>query len=505
MGQPGLDGSPSPQSGVPARELLWPLLAAMAAAAAAAPLWSSRFLPYQDAPEHIAAIRIIADYRTTGFDFARWFVIDLHRLQYLGFYLPGAALAKLVGPEAACRLLLTAIAFALPAASWMLLESFQGDRRLAVLAPAVFHTAPLYLGFFNFVASVPATIAVVALAERELRAPRAGRAAVLALGAAALLWLHPSALALALGAAVLLAVTSGQSPGRIARALAPFVPSLALICAWAVRAVAARDGAGASARTPPIWLGPKGQILDLLRLGNVVASHVDEVFILLIGLIFVAVILVPGRPRIERGWRLPLVAAGTFATYMILPWEAGFIGYINLRALPFLALVVLASPSIAKGRATSALLAAAVALQIAYAVALSRIYRAFDREAQGIELSQVLQAASPGTSLVALIYEQKSHLVMGRPYLHFGSYFEVERGGRARTNFAEAPWSPVRYRPETAPPTLPLGWALEPDLGVASRVAAVDDYLLVRGPGDAPGPPFFLRAEAGRWALYERR
>ena len=205
--------------------LAWPALCACAAIAAIVPLWIGRFLPYQDAPQHIAAIRVLADYHTPGFAFEKWFEIDLVRSQYLGFYLPAAILARVWGPEAACRLVLSAIAGHDPAdptsvaATWLLLRSFGRDVRLAVLSPALFHTAPLYLGFFNFVESIPATIFVIALVERELHSPRAARAALLAIAAVVLLYLHPSALALALGAAAFLAVTAGTGIRRTLRAM----------------------------------------------------------------------------------------------------------------------------------------------------------------------------------------------------------------------------------------------------------------------------------------------
>ncbi len=190
------------------RRLAWPALVALTAVAAAVPLWSSTFLPFQDAPQHVAAVRVLADYGDATFAFQRWFEVDLRRSQYLGFYLPAAVLAKLVGPQAACRLVLTLVVFALPTACWLLLRSFGRDTRLSVFAPAAFHTVPLYMGFFNFVASVPVAIAVVALVERELRAPSRARAVLLAVAAAALFWLHPSAVAFVLGAAAVLAVTS---------------------------------------------------------------------------------------------------------------------------------------------------------------------------------------------------------------------------------------------------------------------------------------------------------
>ena len=190
---------------------------------------------------------MLADYHSPGFAFDRWFELDLGRLQYLGFYLPAAAIARATGPDAAVRIMLSLIAVATSAAFWMLLGAFGRDRRLAVFAPAVFHTTPLYLGFFNFIESIPLALALLALTERELRGPAVRRAAVMGLGGAALLWLHPSALAFTLGASAVLALTSAEPRRRMARALAPYLPALLLLGAWTLQALASRGGPGAPA------------------------------------------------------------------------------------------------------------------------------------------------------------------------------------------------------------------------------------------------------------------
>jgi hypothetical protein len=478
------------------------VLAALAGVASAVPLWSSQLLPFQDAPQHVATVRVLADYANPVFGFFRWFEIDLRRLDYLGFYLPAAAIAKLVGAQAACRVVLTLTALALPAAAWMFLAAFDRDRRLAVFAPALFQTATLYLGFFNFVESVPAMLAVVALVERELREPRRWRALVLAVAGPVLLWLHPSALAMALGAGVFLAVTRGESWRRAARALAPFLPAVALLAIWAIGALAQRDGVEAVPHSAAHWLGAKHQLLDLLRFGSVLKGNTDELCVAALALLWLAAALVPGRPSVERSWRLPLLAAVLFAVYMVTPFDIGFMGYIHLRPVPLLVMAVLASPLLARGRLTNALLATAVVVQVAYGAKLGAVYRAFDAEAQVSELHQVLRAAAPGERLLALIYDQKSALVVSRSYLHFAAYYELDRGGRARMNFAEYPWTPVRYRRGTEPDPLPRYWEAHPGWYDPDKEGADTDYVLVRGTGPGPGPRFRLTAEAGEWALY---
>ena len=491
----------APRPAVVAQELVWPALVALCTAMAVAPLWASELLPYQDAPQHVAAVRVLADYRTPGLGFDRWFEIDLGRLQYLGFYLPAAILAKVTGADVAVRILLSIIAVATSAAFWMFLGAFDRDRRLAIFAPPVFHTVPLYLGFFNFLESIPLALALLALGERELREPSRRRAAVLAMGGAALLWLHPSGLGFAVAAGCILALTSGQTWRRQLRALLPWMPAMLLLGTWAVHALAVRDGPGATARTPPYWLAPKDTILGLVRFGNVLASHGDEIFVAALAALLCAAVAIRPRPRLVRAWRLPLLAGLVLVAYLVVPYDIGYMGYIPLRALPFFALLVIASPSIAPGPATSAIFAVAVVLQVAFQTSMVASYRAFDREAQVTELRQVLHAAEPGRRLFAIVGDSASHLFQYQSFLHFGSYYEVFRGGRARYNFAETPWTPVRFREGTDPVPLPRSWELHPLTVDLSRALAGEDFVLLRTP--APTPEGFHRvAHAGRWELY---
>ncbi len=490
-----------PRPAAVSQDLLWVVAVAVATAAAIVPLWAGEVLPYQDAPQHLASVRVLADFHTPGFGFDRWFELDLRRLQYLGFYLPAAAIAKLVGADVAVRLLLSLIAVAWTAAFWMFLGAFGRDRRLAVFAPATFHAAPLYLGFFNFVESVPLAIAIVALTEREFAAPSSRRAALIAIGAAVLLWLHPSALAFAIAAAAVLALTSGRPARRMARALLPYAPAVLLLGAWAAQALATRDGAGAQGRTPPHWFPLGTRVLDLLRYGNVLAGHADEICMLVLAVLFGALTLARPRPAIERAWRVPLLAGLTLLAYLIAPFDMGYMGYIGLRALPFLVLLAIASPAIANGGRTPVILAAVVAVTVVYSARLVSAYRAFDREAEIGELAQVLRAADPGKRLIAILDATDSRVVQFQAYLHFAAYYEVLRGGRARYNFAETPWTPVRFRHGEEPVPLPRSWELNvPRLDLA-RAVSDEDYVLVREPGPQPGG-FEPVARAGRWSLY---
>jgi len=217
--------------------------------------------------------------------------------------------------------------------------------------------------------------------------------------------------------------------------------------------------------------------------------------------LFGALIAVRPRAGIERAWRLPLLAALSLAAYMVAPFDIGYMGYIHTRALPFLVLLAIASPPIAQGRKTAAILIAVVALQICYQAQVARAYRAFDREAQVTELHQVLRAAEPGKSLIGILDSTQSQVMQFQAYLHFAAYYEVLRGGRARYNFAETPWTPVRFRKGTEPVSLPRSWEVRTLQLDIARAVSDEDYVLVRQPGPRP-VGFDLVAQAGRWSLY---
>ena len=505
------------------RKLAWPTVAALAGLAAAAPLWCSHFLPFQDAPQHVAAIGVLANYGSAAAETRRWLEVDFSHAQYIGIYIPAALLARVVGPDVAVRVLLSLVALLLPAVSWMLLGSFERDRRLAVFAPALFHTAPLYIGVYHFVAAIPVALAAIALVERELRAPRVLRAVALGVLSLFLFYLHVSALVIVLCAAGLLAVTAGEHRDRMARALAPLTPAVAALVVFAARPPPARPlGAitlASSARFA--WQSPLEQLHDLGRFANVIRGRTDEVFAFLLVCLWIALVRQTGRPRIERWWRLPLLAASLFAAYIVAPMHLGYIAYIHLRAVPFLVALTIDSAIVARTRRTTALLAAVVGLQLAYSANLVRVYRAFDAEASPAHLEQVLRVAKPGRRLLALMLHRKSKVVNFEPYLHFGLYYELERGGRARFNFAELPWMPLRFRRDVPAQPLPLYWEFYPGQFDWTHARGDADYVLVRTPdpdtdleveGDGgdnpePGPEFAagwtLSARAGRWELFE--
>ncbi len=122
----------------------------------------------------------------------------------------------------------------------------------------------------------------------------------------------------------------------------------------------------------------------------------------------------------------------------------------------------------------------------------------------------VLARAEPGRRLIGMIFDQNSRSAKFSAFLHFQAYYRARKGGVASFSFAELPQSPLRYRPETAPPPHPAGWEWHAYSFRNDVDGLYYDYVLVHGIIDPfarpqPGPRWTLRAREGRWALYEKQ
>ena len=156
--------------------------------------------------------------------------------------------------------------------------------------------------------------------------------------------------------------------------------------------------------------------------------------------------------------------------------------------------------------------AGAIPLLVTAALALAislhsgvRIHQ-FGAEAGGFDA--LLAKAPPARRLQAVVREPTSAVAKFMPYHHFAALYRARFGGVAEYSFADLPQSPVRYRPEAAPPAKPSGW--EWDQTFRNDVdGPYFDYLLWGGQADAfapgdTGPRWRLVGADGRWSLFEK-
>jgi hypothetical protein len=487
-----------------------------------------RYLPFADLPEHVAMIATLRHWWDPAWAGQHFFTLTFRHTQYLLYYLVGALLSVVFGTaERANLVLLTAIAVGLPYSVRSFLRAAGQDERQAIFACPLFWSMPLLIGLLNYVAALPLVVWGLAQAIRQAEQPTLWRGGGLALISVLIFYLHLSALVFFLAASVLCFVLwpAPQTRQSIAQLLAGRLPALwrklgwmipaaALCLGWFLTSPVVRPGSigwsetvGVEFQAPHVALAQLPEaLLDIWR-GN--ASRWP------IAVWLFALIVLAWRGRQRRlDWviRWQRAAVGSIVLlamllYFSMPFAIGWLWWINSRYAMLAALLLPALAPAPHGTRGSLALSMAAAIAVWVAASAAVHVRAFQQEVNGFE--PVLAQARPGRRLFSMIFEQRSDVARFIPYHHFGSYYRARLGGVAEPSFANLPQSPVRYRPEVAPPPRAPSWEWDPTTFRNELDGAYYDYVLVRGKVDSfaplpPGPTWRLAAREGRWALFEK-
>ena len=461
------------------------------------PLWSAAHLPFTDLPQHAAAIGTLRHWWDPAWKSQEYFTLALGQTQYLLYYLLGAALAFPLGTaERANLVLLSLTAVAFPYSLRSLLRALKADSRLALFGCTLFWSQALLIGFFNYVAAMALMLYGLALAVDGNKPVR------LAICAVALFYLHLSAFVFFAPAALLV---SWRRPLWIA-------PVAVLSVIWLLaspvvhpQTVGWHQPMSVAFEQPDVALrNLPDALLDIWR------GPEDEFSLL--GLIAAAALLAWPQKRDpdERASSRGVVAAWcawAALLYLAFPVSIGWMWQLNERYALILALLLplLLRPVRGVRGAVPLLLAAATAL-FAAGAAFTNI-RNFDAEVGPFD--EVLAHAQPGRRLIGMIFDQNSRFAKFSAFLHYQAYYRARLGGVSSFSFAELPQSPLRYRPETAPPPHPAGWEWHANMVRNDYDGPYYDYVLVHGRVDPfarpqPGPSWRVVSREGTWALYEK-
>ena len=504
-------------------------MAALLLAAAAAPFWAGRFLPFLDLPQHLGLATVVARVAEPGSSLARYYQLDLRVTPYWGYYAAMWLLGRAFPIELANRLLFTAYAVGLPLSAAFLLTSFRRDWRWAVLTvPLVFNTN-LFFGFATFVLAIPLAVLALGLAERELAWPRR-RGRAVALGAVVtLVFLAHVQAYLVLGAGVLLLLlVHGRGPRAWARAAVPYLPSLALFGAWFVPSFLAPH-ARELGHTPHYrpygglgGLGAKYEPWDVVvrampeRVLGAFGDGSDRwigagvLLLFLIGWLTGGGSAADGSPsppsaRLARAVPALLVVT-LLSTYLLVPMEISGAWYTNARHLVFaaVALPLLLRRPATGWRAGLAALGAALSL-LACANAAAQV-RAFQRQVGPFE--EIARRLPPGGRVLGLPFDLGAGgPVRTWPFLHWACWQQILAGGDVGFSFAGLPSIPVRYRPGMQAPH-PYEWRPW-DFDWAAMGPHYDAFLVSGTPRGRGGAELRAHAEvvaaAGPFTLWKPR
>jgi hypothetical protein len=499
-----------PQVCVRPRTALYGAFYALVALFATAPAWIVKHPPLQDLPFHIATLRIIHDFHNPGFGFSDVYQLNLLRTEYLLYYVVGDALAFLVGVKAASVGMVCLYLGGMPLAMAALLRSLGRDHRLCLLVIPLSVNAMFCLGLMPFVFGFPLMLLSLAAAVShfEKPTPRSG----IVLGTLTVLTFFAHVVPFALFGVGCIALFPWTRPRRWIPSAAPLVPGLLLV-AWWILGSKAGGGAFQNLKNMRPFAPVDSALMQFMHWSvNVFRDPSDETWFALVCLVALAALGLSAGDRdgarpIARGWFL--LPATCMLGYLSLGDALGDVWLFGQRfAVPalFTTVPLLRMPRGGRGVLVTA---AALAVAIGSTVNVCKHFIQFEREDVG-DLESALAVMEPRRQVAGLIYDRASP-VMGdlfAPFLHFVSYYQVEKGGVVQFAYTGFPHWPVQYRPGKFPPpgTVPRPrWEWTPELVPMSELYPYYDYVLTRGGGfNPPRGTFHLAWRGARWAVWQR-
>jgi len=485
------------------------ILYALVALVATAPAWIVEHPPLQDLPFHVATLRLIHDHGNPAYGFADVYRLNLFGTEYLLYYVIGDVLAFFVGVKAANVLLMCAYLGGTPLALRDLLRALDLDERLCLFAVPLAVNVMFCFGLLPFVFGFPLMFLSLAAAARHFRRPTRSRGIALAVLAIVTFYTHilPFAL-LGLGC---IAMFPWRDPGKWVRAGAPLAVSLLLV-AWWVLGSKAGGGAMAGLKNQHPFAPMDSAIEQVPRWStNFLRDHSDQFWIVVLALVAMASqgLSAGDRDRgspMARGWFVLPVAC--VVAYLSLGDMLGDVWMFGQRfAVPAL-LTSIPLLRIPRGGRGIAVTLVALGVSVASTVNTCKHFIDFERNEVG-DLDGAIESMQPRKHVAGLIYDRRSNVMsdLYAPFLHFASYYQVEKGGVVQFAYTGFPHWPVQYQPGKFPPSTPLRlrWEWTPEQVPMGELYPYYDYVLTRGEGFRPPANAFRPSfHSGKWTVWER-
>ncbi len=476
-----------------------------------APAWIVAHPPLMDLPFHLATTRIIHNLHDPTYGFDADFDVRLGSTQYVAYYLLGSAVAYVVGVAKSGAVLVSAYLGGTVLALRALLAALGKDERACLLIIPLLVNVLFMFGLFPFLIGVPLFFAALACAIRHSATPTRARGVLLAATSLLLFYTHVMPFGLfAIGWA---AVFPWARPRAWIHVAWPSVPSIAAAAWWVLSTSAGKLTRGvvtASADDPRKTLDASlaemhTWLVDIFR------DNTDEVIFIALGLlVLVAAALAQGdRDRSHRvARRYGIVPLACVALYFSLPEYHGYISIIAQRFPILFAMTAIPLVPFPTGGRGAVVTVLALGLGVASIVNVCSHFRAFERTEVG-DIEGAIAQMAPRKRVCTLIFDRGSTITKLEPFLHFGSYYQLEKGGVVQFTYAGYPHWPVDFKPGRYPPpgiAARRFWEWDPhQVSVENEIMPYYDYVLTHGEGFAP-PPGTLHVawRSEKWTVWAR-
>jgi hypothetical protein len=496
------------QSFAPGRLGFASLFYALVAIGTSAPAWIVRHPPLQDAPFHLATIRVIHDFSNPLYGFERDYDLNLAHTSYLLYYVMGSLLSYLVGVYRANVLLMALCLGGLPLGMRSFLQATGRDPRLCLFTVPLAVNVMFIYGLMPYVFGLTLLFFALAALVRHVREPSLARGMVVAGYGAALFFAHIFAFGLFALAAI--AFFPFAKPHRWTAVISAMVPSVGLLCWW-LRGSAAGAGATGSLKDSfqalPLAESLRqfpGWSFDIFR------DDTDEKwFLILAALAIAGIVLSLGQRELGANTLRPfgVVVLVCFVSFFLL---GDHLGEVWLFAQRFPVPALLCSVPflrIPRGSFELPFVGALCAVGGASTVNVCQHFIDFERLEVGA-LDEAIEQMDFGKRVCGLIFDKGATNMHHTPFLHAVSYYQAAKGGVSMFGYAHFLHWPFRFKPgKLPPPGTParLRWEWTPESTPITEIYPYYDYVLVRGSGFAPPQNTYrIKWRSDRWSVWDR-
>jgi hypothetical protein len=408
--------SPSPQSSFSGRLAAGNILRLVAllilATMLLVPIWSAAFPPLLDYPNHLARSFVLAHLNDPEFTFNRFYRADWGAYPYLGMDASLAVLGHLFSIETAGLVFLSLCALALPAAAWFFLRQVNpGDDATALWALLIAYNVFFLEGFLNFDLSLAVGFLALGFWMRWLEKQSIARWVAALAVFTALYFTHLLGFGIA-GLVVAAYLVFDRRPLRD----------------WIWSGAMALPGAAFYLHSSRVGLS-LGKIVfhgfgeKLDSLGMILHGYwpaLDWISLAALGAWFLAAWW--RNPEFYWNGRWLAIAAFLFALFWAIPWMWGEGSDLDIRVLPVLFVVILATAR--AGRRAKWLAVIPLLLFAAQHVTIGHHFEGVQPELAGLARSFDI---IPRGALVLPIVEGDQDPIE-RPFTHFWAYGVIRRG-----------------------------------------------------------------------------
>ncbi len=479
---------------------------------ASAPAWIVKYPPMMDLPFHAATIRLIHSIHDPKYGFDD-FQLTLGRTQYVLYYLVGSFLAYFLGVIKANILLVAAYLGGTVLALRALLKALGKDERLCLFVVPLLVNAMFMYGLFPFLLGIPLMFWALAESVRYFAEPTLKRGILLGALALAVFYSHIFPFGIfGLGFA---AMFPWSRPREWIRAALPPIPALLTLGWWTFFTAAGKLTRGALTDAAADARKPLGAAIQDIPnwLTNIFPDATDDAIFIATGIVALLAVGLSMGDR-ERGVR-PVGRA-----YVLLPIACVLFyfnsteghGYIWLIAQRFPILFCMTAipllPMPKRGRGQLVTLGAAL-VGAASTVNICQHFIRFQLDEVG-DIDGAIDAMDPRKRVCALIYDRGSTTIspQWQPFLHYGSYYQAQKGGVVMFTYAGYAHWPIDFKPGRYPPPgtpARLRWEWTPELVTMREIYPYYDYVLTRGPGFHPTPgTYHMKWHGDRWTVWAK-